>query len=179
MLTYKIYLPLAVVFLATFAWAVSGAQNPQTTPAPKQPHQELLRWVSLSTDSRDTVREIIRSEVDNREYFSTRQEEKTNFKAVEDEKEREDSDYKNAIISANREFVRSKKRRDDVTSQFQMSSAVPEAKPIPAVQPPQVIAKAIPHFKRTYRPLAVKDAPGCLFELRSANISKEGIRILS
>ncbi|MCK7506862.1 MAG: hypothetical protein MZV70_24240 [Desulfobacterales bacterium] len=41
---------------------------------------------------------------------------------MEDEKEREDSDYKNAIIVANREFIRSKKRRDDLTSQFHMAS---------------------------------------------------------
>ncbi len=121
MLKYKIYLPLVVVFLAIFAWVALGAQKLQT-PQAKQPHQESLRWVSLSTDSRDTVREIIRSEVDNRESFSTRQEEKTNLKLVEDEKEREDSDYKNAIISASKEFVRAKKRRDDVTSQFQMAS---------------------------------------------------------
>ncbi len=120
MLKYKIYLPLVVVFLAIFSWVALGAQK--ITSQAKQPHQESLRWVSLSTDSRDTVREIIRSEVDNRESFSTRQEEKTNLKLVEDEKEREDSDYKNAIITANKEFVRAKKRRDDVTSQFQMAS---------------------------------------------------------
>ena len=120
MLKYKIYLPLIVVFLAIFAWVALGAQK--ITPPAQQPHQESLRWVSLSADSRDTVREIIRSEVDSRESFSTRQEEKTNLKLVEDEKEREDSDYKNAIISANREFIRAKKRRDDVTSQFQMAS---------------------------------------------------------
>ena len=82
----------------------------------------LLRWVSLSTDSRDTVREIIRSEVDNREGFSTRQEERTNLKAVEEEKERDDADYKNSIIAANKEFIRAKKKRDDATTQFQTSS---------------------------------------------------------
>jgi hypothetical protein len=121
---YKIYMPLALVFLAAFAWAAFGApkQQTQTQPSPKEPVQASLRWVSLSTDSRDTVREIIRSEVDSRESFSTRQEEKTNLKSVEDEKEREDSDYKNAIITANKEFVRAKKRRDDLTSQFQMVS---------------------------------------------------------
>ena len=41
---------------------------------------------------------------------------------MEDEKEKEDAEYKNAIITANKEFVRAKKRRDDITSQFQMSS---------------------------------------------------------
>jgi len=120
---YRISMPFILVFLVAFTGAASGATKSQTQPPPKQALQQpSLRWVTLSTDSRDTVREIIRSEVDNRESFSTRQEEKTNLKSVEDEKEREDSDYKNAIIGANREFVRSKKRRDDATSQFQMVS---------------------------------------------------------
>ncbi|MRR17559.1 MAG: hypothetical protein EG826_13995, partial [Deltaproteobacteria bacterium] len=123
MLKLKMPLPFIFIFLVVFAGAASGAPKSQTQPPPKQAHQQsVLRWVTLSTDSRDTVREIIRSEVDSRESFSTKQEEKTNLKSVEDEKEREDSDYKNAIIGANREFVRSKKRRDDATSQFQMVS---------------------------------------------------------
>jgi hypothetical protein len=118
MMKQKIGLPLIVIWIACLALSASAAPK----QAAKQPPQESLRWVSLSTDSRDTVREIIRSEVDSRESFSTRQEEKTNLKAVEDEKEREDTEYKNAIITANKEFVRAKKRRDDITSQFQMSS---------------------------------------------------------
>jgi hypothetical protein len=113
----KIFLPFILFFtgLAAFAYA---AEPPQAPP----PKIVLLRWVSLSTDSRDTVREIIRSEVDNREGFSTALEEKANIKAVEEEKERDDSDYKNSIISANREFVRAKKKRDDATTQFQAST---------------------------------------------------------
>jgi hypothetical protein len=123
MVKYKIFLPLVFILLAAIAWAAPPSQKHQTPSLPqKQLHQELLRWVQLSTDSRDTVREIIRSEVDSRESFSNREEEKTNLKSVEDEKEREDSDYKNAIIVANREFIRSKKRRDDLTSQFHMAS---------------------------------------------------------
>ena len=123
MVKYKIFLPLVFILLAAIAWAAPPVQKHQTRPLPqKQLHQELLRWVQLSTDSRDTVREIIRSEVDSRESFSNREEEKANLKSVEDEKEREDSDYKNAIIVANREFIRSKKRRDDLTSQFHMAS---------------------------------------------------------
>lgn len=82
----------------------------------------LSRWVSLRSDAREQVREIIRSEVDSREGFSTSQEEKANLNAVEDEKDREDTAYKNAIVSANREFVRGKKRRDDFTTQFQAVS---------------------------------------------------------
>jgi hypothetical protein len=131
MLRYKIYLPLVIALLAAFALAASGAQKQQPSPstkqqqpssATKQPPPPVIRWVFLSTDSRDTVREIIRSEVDSRESFSTKQEEKTNLKEVEDEKDREDADYKNAIIAANKEFVRAKKRRDDLTSQFHMVS---------------------------------------------------------
>ncbi len=122
MMKYKIYLPLALVLFAVIAVSASGAQKHQAQPAQKPPPPPVIKWVTLSTDSRDTVREIIRSEVDNRESFSTRQEENTNLKDVEDEKEREDSDYKNAIITANKEFVRAKKRRDDLTTQFHMVS---------------------------------------------------------
>ncbi|MGV8056808.1 MAG: hypothetical protein AB2L12_02055 [Smithellaceae bacterium] len=103
----KIFLPLILILFAIFAYAA---------PPPLQ------RWVSLSSDYRDTVREIIRSEVDNREGFSSKQEERANLKAVEDEKEREDLDYKNSILNANKEFIRTKKKRDDVSAQFQASS---------------------------------------------------------
>ena len=117
MLKSKNILPLILIFtgLAPFAYAAAP-------PQAASPQIILLRWVSLSTDSRDTVREIIRSEVDNREGFSTTQEEKANLKAVEEEKERDDSDYKNSIISANKEFIRAKKKRDDTTTQFQSST---------------------------------------------------------
>jgi hypothetical protein len=69
-----------------------------------------------------TVLKIIRPEVDNCEGLSTRSEESVNLKAVEEEKEGEDADYKNAIIAANKEFIHAKKKRDDVTTQFQTSS---------------------------------------------------------
>jgi hypothetical protein len=108
----RFLLPVALILIAAFAYA-----------APQQKQQpQLIRWVSLSTDARDTVREIIRSEVDSREGFSTSAEEKVNLTAVEDEKEREDSDYKNSISASNKEFVRAKKKRDDATTQFQTSS---------------------------------------------------------
>ena len=54
----------------------------------------LSRWVTLRSDERGTVREIIRSEVDKREGFSTSQEEKANLRSAEDEKERDDSAYR-------------------------------------------------------------------------------------
>ena len=122
MLKLKNILPLIIIFtiLAAFAYA---AEKPQADPPKAAPPPiVLLRWVSLSTDSRDTVREIIRSEVDNREGFSTAREEKANLKAVEDEKERDDTEYKNSIISANKEFIRAKKKRDDTTTQFQSTT---------------------------------------------------------
>ncbi|PKN34298.1 MAG: hypothetical protein CVU61_08945 [Deltaproteobacteria bacterium HGW-Deltaproteobacteria-19] len=79
----------------------------------------LSRWVTLRSDKSSAVREIIRSEVDKREGFSTSQEEKANLNSAEDEKERDDSAYKKGIANANREFVRAKKKRDDLTSRYQ------------------------------------------------------------
>lgn len=122
MLKYKKYLPLIIIFLTAFSLTASGAQKQPKQQVAKQTHRESLRWVFLSTDSRDTVREIIRSELDSREFFSTKQEEKTNLKIVEDEKEKEDADYKKGIIAANGEFIRAKKKRDELTSQFHIVS---------------------------------------------------------
>jgi len=103
-------IPLITLFILFLSIQVFSASVP------------LSRWVSLRSDAREQVREIIRSEVDSREGFSTSQEEKANLNAVEDEKDREDTAYKSAIVSANREFVRGKKRRDDLTTQFQAVS---------------------------------------------------------
>ena len=142
MLKSKMFLPLVLILTGLIAFAYADEQSqttppkaapsqatqpqatqPQTAPPKAAPPQiVLLRWVSLSTDSRETVREIIRSEVDNREGFSTAKEENANLKAVEEEKERDDSDYKNSIISANKEFIRAKTKRDDTTTQFQSST---------------------------------------------------------
>jgi len=79
----------------------------------------LSRWVTLRSDDRDVVRDIVRSEVDKREGFSTPQEERANLSSAEDEKERDDSAYKKGIVNANREFVRAKKKRDDLTTRYQ------------------------------------------------------------
>ncbi|MBI4618921.1 MAG: hypothetical protein HY739_01955 [Desulfobacterales bacterium] len=79
-------------------------------------------WVTLRSDVREEVKEIIRSEVDKREGFSTPQEGKANLSAVEDEKEKEDAAYKRTIDVAGKEFTRAKKRRDDLTTQFQAAS---------------------------------------------------------
>jgi hypothetical protein len=103
-------IPLIVIFILLLTLQGYSASVP------------LSRWVTLRSDTREQVKEIIRSEVDNREGYSTSQEEKANLNAVEDEKETEDTGYKNAITAANKEFSRSKKRRDDVTTQFQAVS---------------------------------------------------------
>jgi hypothetical protein len=107
---FKFRIPLIIVFILLLTIQVYSAPL------------SLSRWVTLRSDSREQVKEIIRSEVDSREGYSTGQEEKANLNAVEDEKETEDTGYKKAIASANKEFVRAKKRRDDVTTQFQVIS---------------------------------------------------------
>ncbi len=106
----KFRIPLMIVFVLLLALEGYSAKVP------------LSRWMNLRSDAREQVREIIRSEVDSREGFSTPQEEKANLKTVENEKETEDAGYKKAIAAANREFSRAKKRRDDVTTQFQAVS---------------------------------------------------------
>ncbi len=106
----KLRIPLIVIFILLLP--LHGYSAPPL----------LSRWVTLRSDSREQVKEIIRSEVDSREGYSTSQEEKANLNAVDDEKETEDTGYKKAIASANREFGRAKKRRDDVTTQFQVIS---------------------------------------------------------
>ena len=79
-------------------------------------------WVTLRSDVREEVKEIIRSEVDKREGFSSPQEGNANLSAVEDEKEKEDAAYKRTVDVARKEFTRAKKRRDDLTTQFQAAS---------------------------------------------------------
>jgi peptidoglycan hydrolase CwlO-like protein len=82
----------------------------------------LSNWITLRSDTTALVRDLIRSEVDKRDGFSTSQEERANLKAVEQEKDAEDGAYKKEISTANREFNRAKKKRDDLTSQFQAAS---------------------------------------------------------
>lgn len=82
----------------------------------------LSSWINLRSDSAGTVRDLIRSEVDKREGFSSSREEKANITAVEQEKDAEDSAYKKEIDAANREFNRAKKKRDDMTAKFQAVS---------------------------------------------------------
>jgi len=122
MLKYKSFLLFIVFMISAVSPIAQGAQHKPKQQGIKQPSQESLKWVSLATDSRDKVRQIIRFELDKRESFSTRHEEKANLKIVEDEKEKEDTAYKKGIVAANVEFVRAKKKRDELTSQFHMLS---------------------------------------------------------
>jgi hypothetical protein len=80
------------------------------------------KWVSLDADSKNRLMKIVRSEVQSREGFSTLEEDRLNTSLVEQEKQRETSAYKAAISAANAEFVRTKKRRDDLMTQFQTAS---------------------------------------------------------
>ncbi len=80
------------------------------------------KWVSLDADSKNRLMRIVQSEVESREGFSTQEEDKTNTRLVEEERQKEMSIYKAGINSANSEFVRTKKRRDDLTAQFQTAS---------------------------------------------------------
>jgi hypothetical protein len=76
----------------------------------------------LHSDAREEVKEMIRSEVHKREGFSSPEEEKANLNAVENEKGKQDAGFKRANAAANKEFVLAKKRRDDLTTQFQAVS---------------------------------------------------------
>ncbi len=80
------------------------------------------KWVSLDSDSKSRIKKIIQSEVEGQEGFSTSQEEKMNTRVVEQERTKELSSFKAAIDGANKEFVRTKKRRDDISAQFQTAS---------------------------------------------------------
>jgi len=80
------------------------------------------KWVSLDADSKNRLMKIVRSEVQNREGFSTLEEDRLNTNLVEQEKQKETSAYKASISAANAEFVRTKKRRDDLMTQYQTSA---------------------------------------------------------
>lgn len=106
----KFRIPLIIIFILLLT--LQGHSAPPL----------LSSWVTLRSDSREQVKKIIHSEVDRREGFSAPQEEKANLNSVEDEKEKEDTGYKKALATANKEFTKAKKRRDDLTTQFQAVS---------------------------------------------------------
>jgi predicted nucleic acid-binding Zn-ribbon protein len=82
----------------------------------------ISKWVSLDSDLKNRIKRIIQSEVENRDAFSVQEDEIINTRMVEEERQKENSAYKGAIDSANREFARSRKRRDDLTAQYQASA---------------------------------------------------------
>ena len=82
----------------------------------------VTKWVSLDSDLKDRIRRIIQSEVENREGFSVQEDEILNTRMVEEQRQKENAAYKSAIDSANREFARSRKRRDDLTAQYQTAA---------------------------------------------------------
>ncbi|MCE5263577.1 MAG: hypothetical protein LLG97_08600 [Deltaproteobacteria bacterium] len=82
----------------------------------------ISKWVSLDSDLKDRIRRIIQSEVENRDAFSAQEDEILNTRIVEEERQKENAAYKGAIDSANREFARSRKRRDDLTAQYQAAA---------------------------------------------------------
>ncbi len=108
---------IRILFITVFLFLL--ALQAYSAPPPQIP---LSRWVTLRSDSKSAVKDIILSEVDKRDGFSSSQEERANLRAVENEKEQDDAAYKASVTSANREFARAKKRRDDLTTQFQAIS---------------------------------------------------------
>ncbi len=80
------------------------------------------QWVPLHVDSRDRIRKIIKSEVESRKGFSTREEDRRISARVEAQRQKEASAYKAAIDAATSEYRRSKKRLDDLEAQFQTAS---------------------------------------------------------
>jgi len=111
-------LRITIVFAAILLLALQAYSAPAPLP--------LNRWVTLRSDSKANVKDIILSEVEKQDGFSSSTEEKANLRAVEDEKEKEDASYKNSVSSAGKAFTRAKKRRDDLTSQFQAASTETE-----------------------------------------------------
>jgi len=93
---------------------VFASQVYSATPASK--------WVSLDSDLKNRIKRIIQSEVESREGFSVQEDEILNTRMVEEERRKENAAYKSAIDSANREFARSRKRRDDLTTQYQAAA---------------------------------------------------------
>ncbi|RJQ86875.1 MAG: hypothetical protein C4519_01365 [Desulfobacteraceae bacterium] len=87
----------------------------------EQAHAETQpsKWLQLDADSKERIKHLIKSDVENRRGFSTLEEDRLNTSIVEEERRKENSAYKAAIDAATSEFQRTKKRADDLTAQFQ------------------------------------------------------------
>ncbi|WP_419660580.1 hypothetical protein [Desulfosarcina variabilis] len=84
--------------------------------------QTASKWVSLHVDSKEQIRKIIQSEVERRQGFSTKDEDKLITSLVEAERRKEASAYKAAVEAATSEYRRAKKRLDGLEGQFQEAS---------------------------------------------------------
>ena len=84
--------------------------------------QTASKWVSLHVDSKEQIRKIIQSEVERRQGFSTKDEDKLITSLVEAERRKEASAYKAAVEAATSEYRRAKKRLDNLEGQFQEAS---------------------------------------------------------
>jgi len=85
--------------------------------------EPISQWVSLETENKRTVKGTIMTEVDKREGYSTLQEEAATLRVVNDEKAKEDSAYKNSVAAAKAEFIKTKNKRDNLTTQLQATSS--------------------------------------------------------
>jgi hypothetical protein len=75
-------------------------------------------WVSLSSDSRDTVHSVITSEVEKVTGYSTSEESEASNRALLEEKEREDNAFKSALTELEKRFKLAKRTRDLASSSF-------------------------------------------------------------
>lgn len=79
-------------------------------------------WVGLSSDTKGSLVKTIKTEIEKRDSYFTQQEETDNLKSVDIEKAKEDAFYKNTIAAVTAEYNKSKKKRDDMSAQFQAVS---------------------------------------------------------
>ena len=101
----------SMLFLVVLMLAVQSGATPAKS-----------KWVALDADSKNRLMRIVHTEVQNREGFSTLEEDRLNTQMVAAEKQKETSAYKASINAANSEFVRTKKRRDDLMTQYQTAA---------------------------------------------------------
>jgi len=80
-------------------------------------------WITLSSDSRNSVRSVITSEVEKVTGYSSIEEGDAAHRALLEEKEREDSASKAALAELEYRFKQVKRVRDTVSSSFSEKSS--------------------------------------------------------
>jgi WD40 repeat protein len=80
-------------------------------------------WIILSSDSPDAVRAVITSEVEKVTGYATMDEGEARNRTLLEEKEREDSAAKAALIELTNRFIQVKRTRDTVSSRFAEKSS--------------------------------------------------------